>query len=99
MARSAEILQGDESGGGYGGGLFERDVVGLQRQLVVSNGHVFSIGAPGGQSMADGGFAEYTALVFDSQRLMGDLSRRRPVSLVTCNSAIGTSVRRNGVGF
>ena len=53
MTRSAEILQGDESGGGYGSGLFERDVVRLQRQLVVSDGHVFGICATGGPSMGD----------------------------------------------
>jgi threonine dehydrogenase-like Zn-dependent dehydrogenase len=41
------------------GGLLEGDVVRLQRKLVVSNRHVFGIGAPGGPSMGDGGFAEY----------------------------------------
>src|SRR5918993_954568 len=52
-------LQGDESRGGYGRGLFERDVGRLQCQGILWNGHILGIGAAVGPLIAFDCLAEY----------------------------------------
>ncbi len=78
--RSAQIQQGDESGSGDRTGLFERDVSRLERELVLTNGVVFGVGASRGPSVADGGFTKHlVTLPKPRHRLANTLDDSRDV--------------------
>jgi hypothetical protein len=55
----AKTLEGDECGGGYGRGLFKREVVRLRRQRVFGNRHILGIGSAVVPLMAIDALAEY----------------------------------------
>lgn len=67
-----KVLQGDESGGGYGRGLIERDVVGLQGQGVFRNRHILGEGAAVVPLIASDALAEYLIARTEPRHVLAD---------------------------